>query len=135
MKFTLAYWCILFAALLPLCCAGIGKWGLFKVPRRDGGFDNEHPRAWWDKQSGYRARANAAQHNTFEALPFFFTAVVIAHVLKAPQAAVDLLAFLWVLLRCAYVLLYVGNLASVRSVVWTAALLVNIGILLLGMLR
>ena len=70
-RFTLAYWCVLVAALLPIVCAGIAKWGTFGKPRRDGGFDNENPRAWLARQTDWRARANAAQANSFEALPFF----------------------------------------------------------------
>ncbi len=135
MKFTLAYWCLLFAALLPIMAAGLGKWGMFNVSRKDGGFDNHNPREWWSKQGGFRARANAAQHNTFEAVPFFFAAVIIAHQLKAPQALVDLLAFFWVFLRCGYVLLYVGDMAKFRSIVWGIALAVNIAILLLAAFR
>jgi uncharacterized MAPEG superfamily protein len=135
MKLTLAHWCLLLAALLPIVCAGIGKWGAFGVPRRDGGFDNHNPREWWAKQGGFRARANAAQANTFEALPFFFAAVIVAHQVRAPQTLIDMLAFFWLMLRCGYVLLYVGDLAKMRSLVWVLALLVNIGILLLGLLK
>jgi uncharacterized MAPEG superfamily protein len=132
MKFTLAYWCVLVAALLPIFCAGIGKWGTFGKPRKEGGFDNHDPRQWWAKQSGARARANAAQHNTFEALPFFFVAVVIAHQLRANQTLVDLLAFAWVFVRCMYVLLYIADVPKARSAVWFLALIINIAILLLG---
>jgi uncharacterized MAPEG superfamily protein len=132
MRMTLAYFCVLLAALLPIVCAGIGKMGQFKVPRKEGGFDNHDPRAWWAKQTGFRARANAAQANTFEALPFFFAAVIIAHMLKAPQAVLDLAAFLWIMLRACYVFAYLGDAAKIRSLIWVAALIVNIGIFFLG---
>lgn len=135
MKITLAYFCVLFAALLPIACAGIGKWGMFNVSRREGGFDNHDPRAWWGKQSGYRARANAAQANTFEALPFFFAAVIIAHQFKSPQAVLDLMAFGWLMLRACYVLAYLADAAKLRSGFWFAALALNIGIFLLGAWR
>ena len=59
-------------------------------------------------------------------------AVVIAHQLGAAQTPLDLLAFLFVLLRVFYILMYVADLATARSVVWGAAMLVNIGILFLG---
>ena len=71
-RFTIAYWCILFAAILPIVCAGIAKYGMFNIHPKQGGYDNNNPRAWLAKQSDWRARANAAQANTFEALPFFF---------------------------------------------------------------
>ena len=73
-RFTVAYWCVLIAALLPIVCAGIAKWGAFNKPRRDGGYDNANPRAWLARQTDWRARANAAQANSFEALPFFIVA-------------------------------------------------------------
>jgi uncharacterized MAPEG superfamily protein len=131
-RFTLAYWCVLVAALLPIVCAYIAKSGKFKIPRRDGGFDNGHPREWLVRQTDWRARANAAQANSFEALPFFIGAVIIAHLLGAHQARLDLLAFLFVFLRIIYIMMYVAGLSTVRTIVWTIALFVNIAILFIG---
>ena len=131
-RFTIAYWCLLFAALLPVICAGIAKWGMFKVPPKDGGYDNNNPRSWLARQSGWRARANAAQGNTFEVLPFFFAAVIIAHTLGARQALLDVACVFWLMLRVAYIILYVGDMAAIRTAVWTLALVLNIVILFLG---
>ena len=125
-SFTLAYGCVLVAALLPMFCALLAKAGA--MPR--GG--NRDPRAWLAAQSGWRARANAAQANSFEGLPFFIGAVIIAHQLGAPQARLDLLACAFIVLRLAYIALYVGNKAMARSLVWGLGLAVNIAILLLG---
>jgi uncharacterized MAPEG superfamily protein len=130
--FTVAYWCVLVVALLPIVCAGLAKGGTFGKPRRDGGYDNGDPRAWLARQTDWRARANAAQANSFEALPFFIGAVIIAHQLGAPQARLDILAFLFVVLRLLYIMMYVGGLPTARSAVWVAGLLVNIAILLAG---
>jgi uncharacterized MAPEG superfamily protein len=130
--FTVAYWCLLAAALLPIACAALAKWGMFSVPARQGGYDNNNPRAWLARQTDWRARANSAQANTFEALPFFFAAVIIAHQLQASQTRLDLFAFVFVVLRMAYVIMYVADMAKSRSVLWFLALLVNVGILLLG---
>ena len=130
--FTIAYWCVLVAALLPILCAGIAKRGMFRTSRREGGYDNNNPRAWLARQTDWRARANAAQANTFEALPFFFAAVIIAHLLQPNQARLDILALLFIGLRLAYIVMYVGNLATARSVVWALALFINIGILFAG---
>ncbi len=82
---TIAYWCVLVAAFLPMVCAYIAKSGGMGRSRDQGGFDNHDPRAWLQRQTGFQARANAAQANSFEALPFFIGAVVIAHQLHAPQ--------------------------------------------------
>jgi uncharacterized MAPEG superfamily protein len=130
--FTVAYWCVLVAALLPIGCAGLAKWGMFNKPRRDGGYDNADPRAWLARQTDWRARANAAQANSFEALPFFIGAVIIAHLLGANQARVDVLAILYILLRVVYIMMYVAGIPTVRSAVWSLALLANVGILLVG---
>lgn len=131
-RFTIAYWCVLVAAFLPMVCAGIAKYGMMSMPKREGGYDNNNPRAWLARQADWRARANAAQANTFEALPFFFAAVIIAHLLQAGQTRLDILALLFVVLRVAYIMMYVANLASARSMIWALALLVNIGILFSG---
>ena len=106
---------------------------MFSKSRRNGGYDNNNPRVWLAKQTDWRARANAAQANTFESLPFFFAAVIIAHQLQARQTMVDILAFMFVVLRVAYVLMYVADMAKTRSVIWAAALLINIWILLTGL--
>jgi uncharacterized MAPEG superfamily protein len=131
-RFTIAYWCVLVAAILPIVCAGIAKSGMFSISPKKGGYDNNNPRAWLARQTDWRARANAAQANTFEALPFFFAAVIIAHQLQARQAVVDILAFLFVVLRIAYILMYVADMAKTRSAIWATALLVNIWILFAG---
>jgi uncharacterized MAPEG superfamily protein len=131
-RFTVAYWCVLVACFLPLVCTGLAKWGMFTKSRRDGGYDNNNPRAWLLRQTDWRARANAAQANTFEALPFFIAAVVIAHQLGAAQTRLDVACLLWVLLRLVYVMMYVGDLATARTAVWTAAFVLNIVIMFLG---
>ncbi len=92
------------------------------TPQRDGGFDNHNPRGWLARQTDWRGRANAAQHNTFEALPFFFAAVIIAHLLQAGQTRLDILALLFVFLRIAYIMMYVADLAKARSAIWALAL-------------
>ena len=131
-RFTIAYWCVLFAAILPIVCAGIAKSGMLTTAPAKGGYDNNNPRSWLARQSDWRSRANAAQANTFEALPFFFAAVIIAHMLQAPQTRLDILALIFIMLRIAYVIMYVGDLAKARSVIWTLALLVNMAILFSG---
>ena len=130
--FSLAYWCLLVAALLPIACSGLAKAGMFGKPRREGGYDNASPRVWLARQKDWRARANAAQANSFEALPLFMASVIIAHQLGANQTYLDLLACMFVVLRILYIMMYVAGMAKVRSIVWTAALLVNITILFIG---
>ncbi|MET3177812.1 UNVERIFIED_ORG: putative MAPEG superfamily protein [Variovorax guangxiensis] len=123
---TIAYWCVLAACVLPYLAAWIAKAGSFG-PR-----DNLHPREWASKQSGWRARANSAQANSFEGLPFFIGAVIIAHQLGAAQARLDMLAVAYVVLRTIYLALYIRGIGSARSAVWALAFLVNIAILFLA---
>lgn len=131
-RFTLAYWCVLVAAILPIVAAGIAKFGTLGKPRREGGYDNSDPRAWLARQQDWRARANAAQANSFEALPFFIGAVIIAHQLGAAQARLDVLAFVYIVLRVLFIMMYVAGLPTLRTVVWTLGFFVNIGILFTG---
>jgi uncharacterized MAPEG superfamily protein len=127
-RFTVAYWCVLIAALLPYACAYLAKFRGLGRPRSQGGFDNADPRGWLARQQGWQARANAAQANSFEALPFFIGAVIIAHQLGAPQTRLDILAVLFVTLRMIYIAMYVAGLPTTRSAIWALAFLVNIGI-------
>jgi len=108
---TIAYYCVLFMGLLPIVAAGIAKKGF-------DGYDNSAPRQWLAKQTGFRARANAAQANLFESLPFFFAAVIIASIANAPQSRIDWLAMGFVLCRIAYLICYVANLPTTRTIVW-----------------
>jgi len=108
---TIAFACILLMGILPIVCAGIAKKGFE-------GYDNSHPREWLAKQNGFRARANAAQANTFESLPLFFAAVIIASFTHAPQGRVDFLALTFVIARCLYVLCYLADWPTLRTVVW-----------------
>lgn len=132
MSFSLAHWAVLVAALLPIVCAGIAKGGSFGKSVGSGGYDNHDPRAWLGRQRDWRGRANAAQANSFEALPFFIGAVVLALQLGAEPARVDLLAAIFVVLRIAYIGLYVADRAALRTLVWAGALGVNIAILFTG---
>ena len=123
---TFAYWCVFIACGLPYFAAWIAKLGSFG-PR-----DNTHPRDWAARQNGWRARANSAQANSFEGLPFFIGAVLIAHQLGVAQARLDMLAVAYVVLRVIYLGLYIRGAASARSAVWALAFLVNIAILFLA---
>jgi uncharacterized MAPEG superfamily protein len=108
---TIAYACILFMGFLPIVAAGIAKKGFQ-------GYDNSMPRQWLAAQTGFRARANAAQANLFESLPLFFAAVIIASIMNVPQARIDLLALGFVAARIAYLVCYIANWPTTRTIVW-----------------
>jgi uncharacterized MAPEG superfamily protein len=122
---TVAFWCVLVAALLPFAAVAIAKGGGER-------FNNRHPRAWLDKQQGFRARANAAQANSFEAFPFFAAAVIVAHLAGAEPSRLDSLALIFVAARLAYLACYLANWHLARSVVWMIGLVVTITIFVSG---
>jgi uncharacterized MAPEG superfamily protein len=129
----LAYLCILLACLLPIVCAGIAKSGSFGRPRSQGGYDNHDPRAWLARQQGHRARANAAQANSFEALPAFIAGVLVAQQAGVAAATINALALTFVALRVLYIGLYVADRAAARSIVWLLALGVCIALFVLAL--
>ena len=118
---TIAYACVLFMGLLPYIAAGIAKKGFEH-------YDNSMPRQWLANQTGFRARANAAQANLFESLPFFFAAVSIAHIEHGPQAIVDFFAVAFVIARITYLICYIANWSTTRSIVWLLGLVCVIAI-------
>lgn len=120
---TIAFWCVLIAALLPYVAAVAAKAGAK-------GFDNNEPRAWLANQQGFRARANAAQQNGFEAFAFFAAAVLVAHVSRGPQAQVDTLAMVFIAARVAYLGFYLAGLGSLRSLVWLVGFAATVWIFL-----
>ena len=129
---TIADGCILLSCLLPVLCAGMAKSPGFGKPRREGGFDNNNPRQWLGKLQGWQARANAAQQNSFEALPIFIAGVLIAQQLQAPQTRVDNLALLFVAARIGYIGAYLADLAALRSTLWLVGLGTCIALFFLG---
>lgn len=132
---TIALFCILLAALLPLVCAGLSKWRGFKVSHRDGGYDNRSPRDWIAKQEGFPRWAQAAQENSWEAFPFFAAAVIVSHMLGVIGTLPNALAVAFIVLRVLYVWLYVSARQKWRSRVWALAWLVNVAIFLLPLVR
>jgi uncharacterized MAPEG superfamily protein len=114
---TIAYWCVLAAILLPYIWTGVAKASSGFKPR-----DNHNPRDYLDKLEGPAKRAHWAQLNTFESIPGFMAAVIIAHLAQAPQGWVDGLALAYIGLRLAYGVLYITDQAALRTLVWAAGL-------------
>ena len=129
---SIAELCVLVACLLPFVCTVLAKWKGFGRPRREGGFDNRNPRQWLAKLEGWPARANAAQQNSFEALPIFIAGVLIAQGHHGSQSTIDALAMLFVAARIAYIGAYVTDRAGIRSWVWGVALAASIALFFVG---
>jgi uncharacterized MAPEG superfamily protein len=111
---TIAFWCVLAAILLPYICFGVARnrgRGMHGERLRD----NRNPRDFPNRIEGVAKRAWDAQLNSFESLPGFAAAVIIAHLAHAPQNQIDILAVVWVLVRVAYVAFYLTDRSTFRS--------------------
>ncbi|MDE3010825.1 MAG: MAPEG family protein [Pseudomonadota bacterium] len=117
---TTALWCVMVAGLLPYVAAVSAKWGAK-------GYDNRNPRAWLAAQTGFRARGNAAQANSFETFPFFAAAVLTATWKHAPQGTLDTLALVFIAARLLYLVAYLADWSTFRSACWFVAFAVTVG--------
>ena len=93
-------------------------------------YDNRNVREWQSRLTGSAQRAHAAHLNSFEAFPFFAAAVLAAIVAQADMARVAVLSIAFLVARLAYGLVYVLDIAVVRSLVWFAGLGTVVAILL-----
>ena len=82
-----------------------------------------------------RARALGAHQNGIEAFPFFAAAVLLAEFRGAPQNLINELAILFVIVRVAYVLTYIGNRPRLRSILWNVGFTINAAIFFLPLIR
>ena len=105
---------ILIAALLPYATIGAAK--------SMKGYDNSQPRNSLATLSGWRARANWAHENHFEAFAPFAAAVILAEISQAPVDKINLRAGIFIAARVAYTVAYLANAASLRSLIWMLGL-------------
>jgi len=124
---SIAYWCVLIAAILPYPIVVLAKAGQK--------YDNHAPREQLAQAQGYRKRANWAQFNAFEAFPAFAAAVIIAQLQHVTQSTVDTLALSFVAMRVLHAVFYVLDKAALRSLVWTAGFGCVIGLFVLAGMR
>ena len=117
---SLAFWCILIAALMPYV------WG--SLSKMEGKYDNARPRL--QTKTGWRQRADWAQQNAWEAFAPFAAAVLVAHATSVAPATSDLLAGLFILFRIGYGLAYLANWPTPRSLLWSGGILCVIGLFL-----
>lgn len=115
-----AYWCVLVAALLPIVWVSFAKYGM---PSK-----NQYPREEAEDLPPKKRRAYAAHQNAYENFPFFAVAVLGALLMGAPIHTVNWLAVLYIVLRVAHGLFYIGNYTTPRSLVYALGWFVNIAI-------
>lgn len=95
-------------------------------------YDNAAPRSGIDRLPPKQQRAYWAQLNAFEAFPLFAAAVIVAHLCRAPQPAVDALAIAFVVFRVLYTFAYIHDRPTLRSLLWVGALGCVIGLFVAG---
>src|SRR5450755_4276074 len=119
---TVAEWCVFAVVALYLFTIVPVKW----IGARQ--YDNALPRDPAFYQDAIRARALGAHQNGIEAFPFFAAAVLLAEFRSAPQNLVNELSVLFLIVRIAYVLTYIGNRPSLRSILWALGFLITVAI-------
>lgn len=123
MTISIAYWCVLVAALLPYVWTVVAK-------SRGQRYDNREPRAWLARQDDPRVqRANAAQLNAFEAFPAFAAGVLLADTAGVSDSRIALLAVVFVVARLLHGVFYVAGIAAARSLVWFVGLVCVVALL------
>jgi uncharacterized MAPEG superfamily protein len=126
---TVAEWCVFFCVMLYLATIVPIKW----IGGR--AYDSSKPRDPAFYQDAIRARALGAHQNGIETFPFFAFAVLLAEFRAAPQNLINELAVLFLIVRIAYVLTYIGNRPRLRSILWNLGMTINVAIFFLPLIR
>ena len=91
-------------------------------------FDNANPRDPAFYKLGIRSRALGAHINGIETFPFFAAAILLAEFRHQPQYGIDVLAVSFVGFRGLFVLAYLANWPTTRTLIWNAGFAVNTAI-------
>ena len=117
---------ILIACLLPYVFTIIAK--------KAAGFkarDNQNPREFLGKSTGLAARAHAVQQDSFESLPLFIAAILMAEYMVVQQTVIMTFGMAYIVFRIMYGICYLANWSTLRSIVWLLSLLCPICLLIL----
>ncbi|MDQ3289424.1 MAG: MAPEG family protein [Pseudomonadota bacterium] len=122
MTLSIAYWCVLVAALLPYVWVEIAKASGER-------YDNGDPRGWLARQENPRCvRATAAQLNAFEAFAPFAAGVVLAQLAGVPEDRIAWIAVIFVVVRILHGIFYITDKQIMRGLAW------GVGVLAVGTL-
>lgn len=123
---TIAHWCLFAAALLHV----VSKLPLgAAMAREGGGYDNRNPRAQQERLTGWGRRARAVHENQIESFPLFAAGVLVATT-AAPRAdLVDWLALAYIAARLVYPVMYLADIAALRSLVWSVGYFASLALL------
>jgi len=104
------------------------------IAKKSAGFsekDNQYPREFLAKSTGLSIRATAVQPNSFESLPLFIAAILMAEYMVVPQTLVMTFGIAYLVFRVLYGICYLANWATLRSIVWLLSILCPVALLLL----
>jgi uncharacterized MAPEG superfamily protein len=116
---------IIVACVLPFLWTGYAK----ITSKR---YNNSTTRDSVEKFTGKSRRAHFAHLNSFEALPLFMSSVLIANINQVDTTNLHTLIGCFLFFRIVYGILYIQDVATARSIVWTLAILCNILLLALS---
>lgn len=112
MSMSIAYWCVLIAALLPYLWVAVAK----ASGKR---YDNRDPRGWQTHQDNPRCNAAYAAHlNAFEAFAPFAAGVVGAQITGVATDWIVGLAMAFIVFRVLHGVFYVARQPRLRSLAW-----------------
>jgi uncharacterized MAPEG superfamily protein len=123
---TIAEWCVFGAVILYLGSLAPAK----AFASRE--FDNARPRDPAFYADPVRSRMLGAHINGIESFPFFAFAVLLAEFRDSAQNWINGLALAFLATRILFVLAYVGDRATLRTILWNAAFALNLGIFFLA---
>ncbi|MFY0731356.1 MAPEG family protein [Pseudomonas sp. NFX15] len=115
---SIPFWCVFISALLIY----VARMPVGKAMKEQGGYNNHLPRQQQAQLTGLGARALAAHQNSIEAFMLFAVGVLMAHTTQTAGWLIDLLAIIFVVARVIYLVCYLKDLPSVRSLVWVIGL-------------
>ncbi len=119
---TFAEWMIFAAVILFLLTVAPVKAIGYKT------FDNSNPRDPTFYKPGVAARALGAHANGIETFPFFAVAVLLAEFRQLPQHRIDELAIAFVVVRLCFVIAYLSNRSTLRTLLWNLGFAINAAI-------
>lgn len=125
---TIAYGCILIAALLPYVWVAIAK---FSTPK----YNNNSPREFLEKLEGKAKRAHYAHLNSFEAFPAFAAGILTAQLAGVSPEKITSLATAFILFRILYGICYLSDKASLRSLAWVCGFICVVSLFILAIIK
>lgn len=124
---TIPFVCVLIAFLLIY----VARVPVAVAMKRQGAYNNNTPRDQAAALEGWGRRAYAAHLNTIEAFPPFAAGVIICYLAKGSLTGATLLSLIFIAARITYPLLYIADLATLRSSVWGIGLFATVGLYIL----